>query len=472
MKQITIIALSLLYLQLGFSQTFDVEAIKISGDDDKRINLVILSEGYQESELTQFITDATSFTNGMFNESPFSEYANYFNVYAIKIPSNESGADHPATATDIDETELTPTYVDTYFNATYDSFGLHRRLYYEIDGNSANNTEAKINTVLANNFPTYDQALILVNSDDYGGSGGEFPMAYTGYWGTNVIMHELGHSLFDLKDEYYPGDLLAGEAINMTQETDPDLIKWKNWLYDNGVGIYQYYDHEGLAKDWYKPHQDCIMEKTDQSFCSVCKEGIVEKIHSLILPIDDYSPNNASIESPSFPIDFQLDLIHTIPNTLETTWTLNSNEFATNVDEISILESDLNNGINNLTVVVHDATSLLRVDNHNTTHIQVIHWNIDNSSLGLTSISSIINDLSIALYPNPTNTIAYIKLESQSNISLKVELMSLDGKKIKSLNLTTLSPLELDIQHLSQGTYIANFYADNIRIASKRLVKM
>ena len=62
------------------SQVFDVEAIKFSGDTDKRINLVILSEGYQESELDQFITDATNFTNNLFSQSPYLEYANYFNV--------------------------------------------------------------------------------------------------------------------------------------------------------------------------------------------------------------------------------------------------------------------------------------------------------------------------------------------------------------------------------------------------------
>ncbi|MBJ6366836.1 M64 family metallopeptidase [Snuella sedimenti] len=472
MKQALLMLLVFIGQYLGIAQTFDVETIKYSGEDNKRINLVILSEGYQEHELAQFITVATEFTNAMFNEPPFLEYANYFNVYAIKVPSNESGADHPGTATDIDETAITPTYVDTYFNATYDAFGTHRLLYYEIDGNNANNTELKITTVLANNFPNYDKAVLLVNSDDYGGSGGEFPMFYSGNWGAATMVHELGHALFDLKDEYYPGDLLAGEAINMTQVTDPNIVRWKNWLGSNEVGIYQYYDDDGFAKDWYKPHQDCIMEKIEKSFCSVCKEGGIEKIHSIISPINDYSPSNTSIESPSFPIDFQLDLIHPIPNTLETTWTLNSNEFATNVDAISILESDLNSGNNNLTVVVHDATSLLRVDNHTTTHIYTVNWSIDNSSLGVSSITSEINNLSIALYPNPTNTIAYIKLESKNIITLKVELISLDGKKIKSLELNTLIPIELDIEHLSQGTYIANFYTNNVRIASKRLIKI
>src|SRR5690606_7760518 len=163
-----------------------------------------------------------------------------FNVYIIKVPSNESGADHPGIATDVTEpyNNLPTKFVDTYFNATYDAFGYHRYLYYGIDYATAASAEAKIMAVLAANSPAYDQALILVNSPEYGGTGGEFPIVYNGYWAVNVIMHELGHSLFNLKDEYYPGDLLAGEAINMTKETDVNAVKWKNWLHSNGVGIY------------------------------------------------------------------------------------------------------------------------------------------------------------------------------------------------------------------------------------------
>jgi len=47
MKHIIIILTVILNSFIGFTQVFDVETIKFSGDNDKRINLVILSEGYQ-----------------------------------------------------------------------------------------------------------------------------------------------------------------------------------------------------------------------------------------------------------------------------------------------------------------------------------------------------------------------------------------------------------------------------------------
>ncbi|NMH87752.1 T9SS type A sorting domain-containing protein [Flavivirga algicola] len=468
MKYFLMYIVCFLNIGLTAAQTFDMDTIKFSGDSDKRINLVILSEGYQTTELTQFITDATNLTNDMFSQSPFLEYAEYFNVYAIKVPSNESGADHPATATDVTEPVTPEVYKDTYFNATFDAFNFHRFLFYGINYTDAIPAETKIRSVLADNFPTYDQALILVNTDIYGGTGGEFPIASTS--ANDIAIHELGHSLFDLKDEYYAGDVFVGEAINMTQESNPSLVKWKNWIGINGIGIYQ---HSGtpIAATWYRPHQSCKMRYLGVPFCSVCKEGMIEKIHSLVSPIASYMPISNTVSNPSFPIDFNLNLIKPIPNTLESSWTLNTANFATNIDNVSVLETDLNAGLNNLTVVVTDNTALLKVNNHETIHVYMVTWTIDNTSLGVKDIEADSNNLSITMYPNPTNTIANFKIESEKDAYLKMDITSLDGKKLKTVSASNYEIQQIDISNLSQGIYIVNFYTNNALVASKKLVK-
>jgi hypothetical protein len=453
------------------AQIFDVASIKLSGDTDKRVNLVILSDGYQSTEFTKFESDATSFMNDMFSQSPFSEYVDYFNVYIIKVPSNESGADHPGTATDVSEPESPIKTVDNYFNATFDSFGFHRLLFYEIDGAYANNTQAKIISVLADNFPEYDQTIILVNSDVYGGSGGTFPMSSTGTSANEIAIHELGHSLFNLKDEYYPGDASAAEAINMTQETNSSLVKWKNWIGLNGVDIYPY-GTSGTAATWYKPrHQECKMELLNKPFCSVCKEGIIEKIHALVSPIDSYMPVSNTVDNPTFPIDFNLTLIKPIPNTLESTWTLNTLNYANNVDGVSVLDTDLVEGTNTLISVVNDATTLLKVDNHETLHVYTVTWTINYSALGVENINSVVNNLSITVYPNPTNNVINFKFKNSNNLNLKVDVVSVEGKKLKSILVSNYQTQQLDMSDLSTGIYIANFYTNNVLVASKRIVK-
>ncbi|WP_179319231.1 T9SS type A sorting domain-containing protein [Winogradskyella helgolandensis] len=460
MKKILLLLCFALNFQLVFSQTFDVLTIKNSGDDEKRINLVILSEGYQASEMDQFETDATNFMNDMFTQEPFSNYENYFNVYIINVPSNESGATHPGTAPD-EPTPIVPTItVDNYFGTAYDSYNVHRLLYTE-------NT-ALISTVLANNFPLYDQALILVNSPYYGGSGGMFPITSTGEDANEIAIHELGHSFVDLKDEYYPGDILAAEAINMTQETDPTLVRWKNWVGTNNVGIFPYAT-SGTASTWNRPHQTCKMRYLGYDFCSVCKEGIIERIHDLISPIDSYSPTEVTITEPSFPLDFQLNTIQTLPvNTLESTWTLNSTAIATNEDTVTIEESDLTTGTNTLTVVVSDATTLIDVDNHDTIHVSTVTWTIDNT-LGIQDV--IENNFSLTMFPNPANTNLNIALENVLNDVISVDIVSLDGKRVKSATLNNNQNITLDISKLSNGLYITNFYANGVLIASKKLIK-
>jgi hypothetical protein len=211
-------------------------------------------------------------------------------------------------------------------------------------------------------------------------------------------------------------------------------------------------------------------------FCSVCKEGMVEKIHSLVSPIDSYTPISNSITSPTFPVDFQLDLINPIPNTLKSTWTLNASNFANDVDNVSLTESDLNTGTNTLTVAVTDAaatdtTKLLRVDNHDTFHVYTVTWNIDNSALGIEDITSNIANYNIAMYPNPTNTFINLKFESDADDTLKVDIISLDGKRIKTITISNYQTNQVDISDFSTGIYLTNFYSKNILIASKKLVK-
>ena len=460
MKKPLLLLLLIFNVSLVVGQIFDKVTIKNSGDNNNRINLVILSEGYQTSEIPQFEIDATNFMNDLFAEEPFASYENYFNVHILKVPSNESGANHPGTAGDEGDYTVPTLTVDSYFDTTYDYYGIHRLLYTE--------SQATISTVLANNFQTFDQALILVNAPYYGGSGGTYPIASTGQDAGEIAIHELGHSFADLKDEYYPGDALAAEAINMTQETDPNLVKWKNWIGINNVGIYPYAT-SGTASTWNRPHEFCKMRYLGVPFCAVCKEGIIEKIHALVSPIDSYLPTEATISDPTFPLSFQINTIQTLPtNTLENTWTLNTNSFATNVNSVNLQESDLSAGTNTLTAVVHDATTLIDIDSHESLHVATVTWTIDNT-LGIQEV--VANDFSLSMYPNPSNDVVHFKLENTLANTVMVKIVSMDGKLVKTINLNNNQNTAIDISALSQGLYITNFYTNDVLIASKKLVK-
>ena len=332
--------------KLAHAQVFPVETIVDNGLPTKRIKFVFLSDGYTDAQLPDFITQVTNFKNNLFTQPPFSNYQNFFNLYAIKVPSVESGADHPANATDIAENIVDhPVLVaNTYFNTTFDYGGIHRLVVPQ--------NNAALNSVLADNFPSFNQGFIFSNTPFYGGSGGFFATSTVEARSNEVSIHEIGHSFAELADEYTIAG--QGERPNRTTVSDPLTIKWRNWLGSNDIGIYP------LGVDnAYRPHQVCKMKELNVPFCAVCKEAFVNKIYSLLTPIYDYSPTSATLTIDG-ATNFSANLTLPIPNTLSTEWILNGTSIATGVDNVNIIPSTLPNGNSTLTLFVKDNTTLSR----------------------------------------------------------------------------------------------------------------
>jgi len=107
------------------AQTFKVYTLQFYGDISKFINIVILGDGYTANQLDTFIFDAKKLSNYLFSQSPWSNYNNYFNVFAIKVISQETGTKHPNTAPDCGNS-VPITNPNTYFGCTFDSNSIHR----------------------------------------------------------------------------------------------------------------------------------------------------------------------------------------------------------------------------------------------------------------------------------------------------------------------------------------------------------
>jgi IgA Peptidase M64 len=356
------------------AQIFVTDTIVYQGNSSKFINVVFMGDGFQAAESAAYITNVRNVSNYLLSTSPFSEYKNYFNIFAITTPSAQSGALHPGTASDEGSSGGQPALsVTTYFNSTFDYFSIHRLLVPQ--------NQTAINSVLVNNFPLYDQPLVIVNTTYYGGSGGFLATSSLNSSAFEIMVHEIGHSFAALADEYYAGDAYFAEKYNMTQQTNPALVKWKNWIGTNDIGIYPYCCG-GNSALWYKPHQNCKMQYLGSPFCAVCKEAIIEKIHSLIgTPIINVQPSNlvpiSFCVAPISPLKFSLSLVKPIPNTLKTTWTLNGTVVGRNIDSILINTAQLTTGSNVLAAQVVDTTLLTRSDTHPGQHTFTTNWAIN-----------------------------------------------------------------------------------------------
>jgi hypothetical protein len=283
-------------------------------------------------------------------------------------------------------------------------------------------------------------------------------------------MHELEHGFAGVMDEYWAGDQYAGEWLNMTRQTDPKQVKWKNWYGVNQIGIYQHCCG-GNSAQWYRPHQNCKMRYLGSPFCSVCIQATVEKIHSLTTPVESYFPLSNDITDTVYPLKFKLTLIAPTPNTLKRNWLLNDAAFKQNIDSVSINENNLLAGTNTLKAIIEDTTQFLRIDNHSKVHISTVLWLIKKGSTGVNKISSSSSQVIIELYPNPTTGNINIKLLGPPKGDIQVEIFDLQGKRQKIFSIHSNGVHSLDLHNLKRGIYLARIFIDNSLITAKKIIR-
>ena len=256
--------------------------ILISGLPDKKVDIVLLPDGYDESEMGLFINDCNKFAEELFTFEPYASLKEKFNIRGVLAPSVESGTDIPA------DTIWKKSILSTSFY-TFDS----ERYCMTYDNKSVRD--------LAANAP-YDQIYILVNSPKYG--GGAIYNYYSVSVNSNlqaakIFIHELGHGFAGLGDEYYTDDVAYSEFYSIDIEPwEPNLttlvnfeIKWSNLLnestpiptptvelYINKTGVFEGGGY--AAKGVYRPAVDCLMNTfKGNEFCPVCKEAIERMIY-------------------------------------------------------------------------------------------------------------------------------------------------------------------------------------------------
>ncbi len=299
----------------------DVVAILDNGDPARKVDLLILGDGYTEEEHDEFIARAEELTDVLFATSPFKERKDDFNVWALAPASARSGISRPSTG----------MYRDSPVGATYDSFRSERYVL---------TFDNKAMRRIASSTP-YDFIEILTNTEVYGGGGiyGLFSTAAANSeWAPYLFVHEFGHHFAGLADEYYtssvayepPAEITEPYEPNVTALLDPENLKWKHLVgpitpiptpwpkaayeehslsyqerrrqmradnvpesemnelfrftknyvenlfatseYRNAVGAFEGANYH--AKGYYRSEQNCLMFTRTDYFCLVCRAAI------------------------------------------------------------------------------------------------------------------------------------------------------------------------------------------------------
>lgn len=264
---------------------YEVTKIVDSGDPSVNVDIAFVAEGYKKEEMDKFREDVKRVSEYLLNTSPFDQYRNKFNIWAVGSVSEDSGPDIPGEG----------IYNNTVVNSGYFTFDVARYL---------TTYDVKSTRDIAANVP-YDQIYVLINSPRYGGGGifNHYTACTSDHELTpEVLTHEFGHGFAGLGDEYYSSGVAYEDFYPLDREPwEPNLTtlkdfdsKWKDMIEKN-VPVPTppdsvYFDEVGVfegggyaAKGVYRPFYNCRMKSNvAQGFCPVCRRAIKQMIEFYI----------------------------------------------------------------------------------------------------------------------------------------------------------------------------------------------
>ncbi|MFE7593354.1 M64 family metallopeptidase [Kitasatospora sp. NPDC057512] len=277
----------------------DVTALVRNGEPAAKLDVVVIGDGYTAQEQDKFRADAAQKWQEMTAVEPYASYRALFNVWAVSAISPESGV-----TGDPDQGTVRHTALGSYFWCD----GVERLLC--VDEKAVESYAAKA--------PQADLVLVVANSAKYGGAGYNDVKSPLGYEGIatvaggnarsgQIAVHETGHSLGKLADEYaydgqgtYQGSEPA-EANISTLTADrmrQQGTKWARWLGqaspDGGtVGAYEgggYYP-TGL----YRPTENSIMRSLGREFNLPGREAMIAGFYRHATPLTSPTANGSRL---------------------------------------------------------------------------------------------------------------------------------------------------------------------------------
>ncbi|MGI5479736.1 M64 family metallopeptidase [Streptomyces lavendofoliae] len=343
-----------------------VVPVQTTGPADKRFNLVLLGDGYTAAQLPEFRADVDKHLNVLWSIEPFASYRSYVNVWAVEVPSPESGVDcDPGLDAPRRDTPL-----GMGFWGGCDAGGVQRLL--TVDSGAANALADLVPGATGANR----QIVALANSDTYGGAGGTYATASGGNALSSLITpHEIGHSLGGLQDEYdyyrrgEPGGAYEGaepSSAHHTVLTEAQMrdrrAKWWRWLGEKSESGGVIGRHEGGlygTEGVWRPSKHSIMKTLGYAFDQVGREVMVRAISSKVNLVQAHTPNAAPVGADR---TVWVETLHPTGGELDVLWRLDGRPLrsAAGARTLDLRRLGVAPGRHTLTATVTDPTPFVR----------------------------------------------------------------------------------------------------------------
>jgi len=342
---------------------FQTEMLQNAGPADRRVNIIILGDGYRAEDQSLLTERAKQLLTQLWKHPAFGDYRTYYNVKLVHTISDDRGAIKGNT----------PPSKPTIFKSFFGCQDTDRLL-------CIGDTQ-KLVDVLASDAPEYnsrfDVVLVAVNDTKYGGAGGQYATTSADQAAPEITVHELGHTLGKLADEYDYGntgtsDVEFSEA-NATIYPAREGVKWSAWLdastpvptpvnsgYQNAIGVFEgaHYYKQGA----FRPAENCEMRSLGQEFCSVCAEALISSVYDKVDPIDQVSPKGANVTlRASERRTFSFSGPKPMNGPLSSDWTVDGRAVSTSAS-FEFVASNFGVGNHTLRLRVRDQTGRVRRD--------------------------------------------------------------------------------------------------------------
>lgn len=289
--------------------------VQETGPPEERLNLIVLCDGYQLDEMDQCAADVDRNQAVQWSVEPFRTYRHYINVYRLEIVSGESGIRcDPDEEGGPDPDKITPlrlvfsggcvdplargvVYNSSFGRGGGPDPGVSPSGSQQHDFYLENYVEPELGiSESAQNL----QTLAIFNSFTYGGIGGTNATTSGGSpQGPLISLHELGHSLGNMQDEYpYSsrptpgpphGNFEPGSFHHTRMSSDVMIAneaKWWRWLGEESLagGTIRAADPDGYESGLYRgsnvwrPSEHSMMRWIGFYFDQVGREHMVARI--------------------------------------------------------------------------------------------------------------------------------------------------------------------------------------------------
>ncbi|MFG2982041.1 M64 family metallopeptidase [Streptomyces sp. NPDC048258] len=275
-----------------------------NGSTADRLDVVVIGDGYTAAELERFHADARQKWDEVTAVEPYTTYRNLFNVWTVDAVSRESGVSGDPDAATVRDTAL-----GSYFWCD----DIERLLCID---------QPKVDAYVAK-APAADLVIVLANSAKYGGAGYNERSATLGYEGIStasaghaksgqVAIHETGHSLGKLADEYFytgvPGyekytGPEPGDSNSSTLAADPmagQRAKWYRWLGEpspDGGTVGTYEGGGYFVSGLYRPTDNSIMRVLGKPFNLPGVEAMIGGFYQHARTVTPLTPTDRTLRA-------------------------------------------------------------------------------------------------------------------------------------------------------------------------------